>query len=46
MPNSGNRLVIITGLSGSGKSVALDMLEDLDFYCIDNLPIALLPALK
>jgi UPF0042 nucleotide-binding protein len=38
MPNSGNRLVIITGLSGSGKSVALDMLEDLDFYCIDNLP--------
>ncbi len=36
------RLVIISGLSGSGKSVALHMLEDLDFYCIDNIPAALL----
>lgn len=32
---------MLTGLSGSGKSVALDMLEDLDFYCIDNLPSGL-----
>jgi len=36
------RLVIISGLSGSGKSVALHTLEDTGFYCIDNLPIALL----
>ncbi len=37
------RLVVITGLSGSGKSVALKVLEDAGFYCIDNLPAALLP---
>jgi len=36
------RLIFLSGLSGSGKSVALHMLEDLDFYCIDNLPAALL----
>ena len=36
------RLVIVSGLSGSGKSVALHTLEDLDYYCIDNLPIGLL----
>ena len=36
------RLIILSGLSGSGKSVALHMLEDLGFYCIDNLPPALL----
>ncbi len=36
------KLVIVTGLSGSGKSVALHTLEDLDYYCIDNLPVALL----
>src|SRR5690554_7061346 len=39
------RLVIISGRSGSGKSSALHVLEDMGFYCIDNLPIALLPAL-
>ena len=39
------KLVIISGRSGSGKSTALNMLEDLDFYCIDNLPAGLLPAL-
>ena len=39
------RLVIISGRSGSGKSTALNVLEDDGFYCIDNLPIALLPAL-
>ncbi len=38
------KLVIVSGLSGSGKSVALDALEDLGFYCIDNLPLGLLPA--
>ena len=36
------RILIITGLSGSGKSVALNTLEDEDFYCIDNLPVKLL----
>ncbi|MDH3977647.1 MAG: RNase adapter RapZ [Gammaproteobacteria bacterium] len=36
------RLVIVSGLSGSGKSVALNLLEDLNFYCIDNVPAALL----
>ena len=36
------RLVVISGLSGSGKSVALHVLEDLGFYCIDNIPAALL----
>ena len=36
------RLIVISGLSGSGKSVALHVLEDLGFYCIDNIPVALL----
>jgi RNase adapter protein RapZ len=38
------RLIVVSGLSGSGKSVALDMLEDLDFYCVDNMPAGLLPG--
>ena len=37
-------VVIVSGLSGSGKSVALKTFEDLDYYCIDNLPVELLPA--
>ncbi len=37
------RLIVISGLSGSGKSVALKALEDVGYYCIDNLPAALLP---
>ena len=37
------KLIIISGLSGSGKTVALHTLEDEDYYCIDNLPIGLLP---
>jgi UPF0042 nucleotide-binding protein len=36
------RLIIVSGLSGSGKSVALHVLEDLGYYCVDNLPAALL----
>ncbi len=36
-------LIIISGLSGSGKSVALQSLEDIGYYCIDNLPAVLLP---
>jgi RNase adapter protein RapZ len=38
------RLIFLSGLSGSGKSVALHALEDLDFYCIDNIPAALLQS--
>ena len=37
------RIIIITGLSGSGKSTALNTLEDNGFFCIDNLPVQLLP---
>ena len=39
------RIVLITGISGSGKSVALNVLEDAGYYCVDNLPPALLPSL-
>ena len=39
---SGRRFVIVSGLSGAGKSVALRALEDAGFYCVDNLPAALL----
>jgi len=38
-------MILISGLSGSGKSVALKALEDQGFYCVDNLPAGLLPAL-
>lgn len=38
------KLVIVSGLSGSGKSIALETLEDCGYYCIDNLPVALLEA--
>ena len=38
------QLILITGLSGSGKSVALNVLEDSGYYCVDNLPAALLPG--
>ncbi|MFQ3549500.1 MAG: RNase adapter RapZ [Armatimonadota bacterium] len=37
------RLVIITGISGAGKSLAINVFEDLDYYCVDNLPPKLLP---
>ncbi|MCU0579732.1 MAG: RNase adaptor protein RapZ, partial [Desulfobacterota bacterium] len=46
MPRKTNKnihLVIITGLSGSGKSTALKAFEDIGFFCIDNLPATLLP---
>ncbi len=38
------RLIVVSGLSGAGKSVAMHALEDLGYYCIDNLPVNLLPA--
>jgi len=38
------RLIIVSGLSGSGKSVALRVLEDLGYYCVDNIPAALLKS--
>jgi UPF0042 nucleotide-binding protein len=44
MAAQGKKLVVVTGLSGSGKSIALNALEDLGFYCIDNLPVTLLQA--
>jgi len=39
-----NRLVIITGMSGSGKSLAANCFEDMGYYCVDNLPIRLIPV--
>jgi UPF0042 nucleotide-binding protein len=39
-----DQLIIVSGMSGSGKTVALRTLEDLGFYCVDNLPGALMPA--
>lgn len=36
------RFVIVTGMSGGGKSTALRMLEDAGFYCVDNLPVLLI----
>ena len=38
------RLIIVSGLSGSGKSIALRVLEDLGYYCIDNIPVSLLKS--
>lgn len=42
-PNNAMHMIIISGLSGSGKSIALHTLEDEGFYCVDNLPLGLLP---
>jgi len=39
------QLIVVSGRSGSGKTIALRVLEDLGYYCVDNLPIALLPTL-
>jgi RNase adapter protein RapZ len=41
----GKHIVVITGMSGSGKSTAIRALEDVGFFCIDNLPVLLLPKL-
>lgn len=45
MTGAPSRLVLLTGLSGSGKSVVLNALEDADYFCVDNLPPALLQQL-
>lgn len=45
LPSNPLHLVLLTGMSGSGKSVALHALEDLGFYCVDNLPPELLTSL-
>ena len=37
------KIVIVSGLSGSGKSFAIKALEDMGFFCVDNLPSALVP---
>ena len=42
--NAATRMVVVSGMSGSGKTIALRALEDLDYYCVDNLPTALIPA--
>ena len=39
------KLIIISGRSGSGKSIVLRSLEDLGYYCVDNIPVNLLPTL-
>ena len=39
------KLIIVSGRSGSGKSICLKILEDLGYYCVDNLPVGLLPSL-
>jgi len=38
-----SQLVILTGLAGSGKSTVLKAFEDMGFYCVDNLPVELIP---
>ena len=38
------QLVVVTGLSGAGKSQAIRALEDLGYFCIDNLPVSLIPT--
>ncbi|MEY4635703.1 MAG: hypothetical protein RJA55_1501 [Acidobacteriota bacterium] len=45
LPLSWARFIVLTGLSGSGKSQAIRALEDLGYYCVDNLPVSLLPVL-
>ena len=39
------KIILISGLSGSGKSVALKQLEDAGYYCVDNMPMEMLPQL-
>ena len=41
-----NQFVIITGMSGAGKTVAMQSFEDLGYFCVDNMPPTLLPKFK
>ena len=43
MSDNQQKIIVISGLSGAGKSVALQSLEDIGYYCIDNMPLTLLP---
>jgi len=43
MTKAGNRLLVVTGMSGSGKSVAVRALEDIGYFCVDNLPAKIIP---
>src|SRR5579859_3275162 len=43
--HSGQPFIVLTGLSGSGKSQAIRALEDLGYFCVDNLPTTLIPTL-
>ena len=43
--NSSSRFLIITGMSGAGKSQVMHALEDIGFFCVDNLPVPLVPKL-
>ena len=45
VPADGSRFVVLTGLSGAGKSQAVRALEDLGYFCVDNLPVMLMPTL-
>ena len=45
MNEAQQELLIVSGLSGAGKSIVLDMLEDLNYYCMDNLPLSMLGSL-
>lgn len=45
LPMNWARFIVLTGLSGSGKSQAIRALEDLGYYCVDNLPVSLLPVM-
>lgn len=43
IPSAADTLIIITGMSGAGKTIAVQSLEDLGFFCVDNLPPVLIP---
>ena len=45
VPGGTGRFVILTGLSGSGKTQAIRALEDLGYFCVDNLPTQMIPSM-
>src|SRR6185503_20502312 len=44
-PHSGGKLIVVTGMSGAGRSTALKAFEDMGYEAVDNLPLSLLPSL-